>query len=587
MKKVGSLALALALCLGLAVPAAAADTARAGTGNTISTGGNITAAVTADGSLWMWGLNDEGQLGNGGVGNDVYGPSERSIQTVPVRVMGDVVSVSCGTHHAAAIKTDGSLWTWGWGVDGALADGIGDYDHHVVRPQKVMDGVAAVSCGTNDTAILKTDGSLWMCGYNNYGEFGNGVPEQAVTTPIKVMDGVAAVSCEGSVTAILKQDGSLWMCGLNLTGQIGNGGGGNDICLVSYKYEWPIQTVPVRVLDDVQYVHCGSAHVAAIKNDGSLWMWGANGASQLGRDGGNDVRIHYGYNDIVLDETPIQTVPIRVLEDVATVACGSGYTMAVRYDGSLWNCGNDQDGRLGNGDAYGQSTFTKVMDGVAAVSGSGNALALKTDGTLMSWGPNLYGQVGNGHWGYGQSVQAPVQVLTGLAVPELPSPPVAGFQDVRERDYFADAVVWAKERGVTSGTSATTFSPAATVTRAEAVTFLWRAAGSPQPASATSPFADVTDAGAYYYDAVLWAAEQGITGGVGNGQFGLDGTLTYDQILAMLCRAAGETAAGSDWSAAAVSWAAANGLTDGLTVSAKGSCPRADVVYCLWKQLAQ
>ena len=71
------------------------------------------------------------------------------------------------------------------------------------------------------------------------------------------------------------------------------------------------------------------------------------------------------------------------------------------------------------------------------------------------------------------------------------------------------------------------------MTRAEAVTFLWRAAGSPVPGTSRSPFADVTDTGAYYYRAVLWASDQGITGGVGNGQFGLSATLTYDQILAM------------------------------------------------------
>ena len=86
---------------------------------------------------------------------------------------------------------------------------------------------------------------------------------------------------------------------------------------------------------------------------------------------------------------------------------------------------------------------------------------------------------------------------------------------------------------------------------------------------------------------MLWAAEQGITGGVGDNRFDLNGTLTYDQILAMLCRAAGEDAAGSGWSDAAVSWAAENGLTDGLDFTASGNCPRSDVVYCLWKQLAE
>ena len=163
---------------------------------------------------------------------------------------------------------------------------------------------------------------------------------------------------------------------------------------------------------------------------------------------------------------------------------------------------------------------------------------------------------------------------------------VAGFSDVNVDDYYADAVQWAVENGVTTGTSATAFSPDATITRAEAVTFLWRAAGSPEPASASSAFSDVSDPGAYYYKAVLWATEQGITNGVGGGRFDLSGTLAYDQILAMLCRAAGGDASGSGWSSAAVSWAASNGLTDGLDFAAQDSCPRSDVVYCLWMQLA-
>ena len=166
------------------------------------------------------------------------------------------------------------------------------------------------------------------------------------------------------------------------------------------------------------------------------------------------------------------------------------------------------------------------------------------------------------------------------------SEPVAGFTDVLSGDYYADAVSWAVQANVTTGTSATTFSPASPVTRAQAVTFLWRAAGAPEPASSTSPFTDVTDTGAYYYKAVLWAAEQGITGGVGNNTFGLDITLSYDQIFTFLCRASGGDASGSDWSAAAVNWAKANGLTDGLSFTAKANCPRSDLVYCLWKQMA-
>ena len=163
--------------------------------------------------------------------------------------------------------------------------------------------------------------------------------------------------------------------------------------------------------------------------------------------------------------------------------------------------------------------------------------------------------------------------------------PVAGFSDVTTGDYYADAVQWAVNHGVTGGTSDTTFSPAAAVTRGQAVTFLWRAAGSPEPSSTVSPFTDVSSAD-YYYKPVLWASEQGVTGGIGNNQFGPNVNLAYDQIFTMLRAAAGQSAASSDWSAAAVSWAQESGLTDGLSFSAKADCPRSDVIYCLWKQMA-
>lgn len=166
------------------------------------------------------------------------------------------------------------------------------------------------------------------------------------------------------------------------------------------------------------------------------------------------------------------------------------------------------------------------------------------------------------------------------------SEPVAGFTDVNTGDYFGQAVQWAVNTGVTSGTSATTFSPDKAVTRGQAVTFLWRAAGSPEPSTTVSPFTDVADPAQYYYKAVLWAVEQGIANGVSASRFSPNSTLAYDQIFTFLCRAAGGTMASGDWSAAAVEWAEAQKLTDGFCYTAKGACPRADLVYCLWKQMA-
>lgn len=176
-------------------------------------------------------------------------------------------------------------------------------------------------------------------------------------------------------------------------------------------------------------------------------------------------------------------------------------------------------------------------------------------------------------------------VLTAGALPVTVSAADTGFKDVPDDAYYADAVAWAVEEEITQGTGNGVFSPERTVTRAETVTFLWRAAGSPTPTGVSTGFSDVTDKNAFYYKAVLWAVEKGITNGVGGGRFNLTATLTYDQILTFLCRFAGEEAQGDDWSAAAVAWARNSGLTDGLTFTAKSNCPRSDVVYCLWKQL--
>lgn len=160
------------------------------------------------------------------------------------------------------------------------------------------------------------------------------------------------------------------------------------------------------------------------------------------------------------------------------------------------------------------------------------------------------------------------------------------FTDVPADAYYAQAVAWAVEQGVTTGTTPTTFSPADTVTRSQAVTFLWRAAGEPEPESTVSPFRDVQDPGAYYYKAVLWAAEQDITIGVGDGYYGTEETLSYEQILTFLCRAAGADASGADWSDKAQAWAAEQGITDGITFVDTAGCPRSDVVYFLWRQLS-
>ena len=172
------------------------------------------------------------------------------------------------------------------------------------------------------------------------------------------------------------------------------------------------------------------------------------------------------------------------------------------------------------------------------------------------------------------------------------------FADVANSAYYVDAVEWMLKREVTQGTTDTTFSPNLNCTRAQIVTFLWRAAGSPEPKGTVS-FADVS-AGSYYAKAVAWAVENGITGGTGDGLFSPDATCTRAQSAAFLYRAAGSPAvsgnagfsdvAADAYYAQAVAWAKEHGITDGIGGGLFGSandCTRAQIAAFLWRLYAE
>ena len=168
------------------------------------------------------------------------------------------------------------------------------------------------------------------------------------------------------------------------------------------------------------------------------------------------------------------------------------------------------------------------------------------------------------------------------------------FRDVNQSDYYYDAVQWAVEKGITEGTSATTFSPGASCTRAQMVTFLYRAAGSPAPKSTVNPFTDVS-ANDYYYNAVLWAVENGITTGVSADRFAPGATVSRAQTVTFLYRANGSPAANGasfsdvaadEYYANAVAWAVRSGITTGTgngKFSPSADCTRGQIVTFLYR----
>ena len=581
-----TLALTLALCLGSSLPVSAGDMGRAGQGPMVACGQSHTAVLQGDGTLWTTGDDSRGQLGNGA--------AERSMYLG--KVLDQVSAVACGQYHTAAIRTDGSLWMWGSNACGALGLGMDGGDtwtglgtNNQSKPNKGMDGVTAVACGDSFTAVIKEDGSLWMWGTNRENELGDGT-EEIRFEPVKIMEDVVAVSCGSYHTAALKEDGTLWTWGSNAYGQIGVGAVGTT----------ENRTTPVQVMDQVVAVSCGGSYTAAVRADGTLWTWGSNRWTGALGDG----------------TTTDRSTPMQVLDQVSAVSCGSGHTAAIRTDGSLWMWGDNQHGAVGSG-TYGDDVLTPVQvleDVVDVACGQNYTAAVRADGTLWTWGHSGYGELGNGGTGnvceevwvpefylysetipahmeynYYQTVPAEVTTLVSQAGGGEPTV-VGGFSDVPETAYYADAVLWAVENGITSGTTATTFGPDATCTTAQILTFLWRANGSPVPAGSN----DAVPAGQYYSNAANWALEKGLTD-----TFNADTPATRAATMTYLWKLAGkpsadaatftDVTAGAEY-AQAVAWAVKEGITAGTsstTFSPDSTCTRAQIMTFLYRDFAK
>jgi len=289
-----------------------------------------------------------------------------------------IAAVAVGGFHTMILKTDGTLWALGRNDYGQLGDGT---TTNRSRPVQVMRGVQTVAAGGYHTMILKTDGTLWATGLNDDGQLGDGTTTSR-SKPVQVMSGVQAVSAGDSHTMILKTDGTLWAVGWNAYGQFGDG------TIMS-------RSTPVRVMSGVQAVSAGDYHTMILKTDGTLWATGRNDFGQLG-DG----------------TTTNRSRPVQVMDSVQAVAAGLNHTMILKTDGTLWAAGRDDYGQLGDGATTSRSRPVQVMRDVQAVAARGwHTMILKTDGTLWATGSNDEGQLGDGTNTYRST---PVRVMSGV-----------------------------------------------------------------------------------------------------------------------------------------------------------------------------
>jgi uncharacterized repeat protein (TIGR01451 family) len=337
----------------------------------IAAGRNSTFAIKTDGTLWAWGENLSGQFGDGTTDQ----------HTTPVQLgLTNVTSVALSNGHTVVARQDGTVWTAGYNGYGQLGDGTSGNERHTFVQVSNLTGVTAVAAGDFGSAALKADGTVWTWGVSY--TLGTGATSNS-TVPVQVpITNVSAISARDGHVLALKNDGTLWAWGANGNGQLG------DTTTVAAR-PTPVQ---VANLTNVASMAAGGATGSsgfsiAVKQDGTVWTWGDDFSSELG----------YGNPDFTPHPTPAQ-VPIITGATSAAGGSGQTYAVKADGTLWSWGAnGAGELARSTNGGPSITPTQIPNLTGVAAVAaGNRHGVALKSDGSVVTWGDNGYGQLGDG-----------------------------------------------------------------------------------------------------------------------------------------------------------------------------------------------
>lgn len=326
--------------------------------------GNFNLGIQHDGTLWTWGQNNFGQLGDGST-------IDRSVPT-QIGTDTDWAFVAAGINSSYALKQDGSLWCWGDNSEGQLSD---DSTVGRLSPAQILPGTTwmKVSAGEKFVIAQKTDGTLWACGWGNLGQLGLSTTSTTTFTQNTTLTDWESLKTSYRHTLLRRSDGTIW----------GFGGGSGRLATGSNAGLGTPTQLPQLPNGEWLQATPGNSQSIFKKNDGTIWGVGQSG-SMLG----------VGNTAMILTLTQIGTAT-----DWLSVEDSSLHTMALKNDGSLWATGLNQYGQIGNGTTTLVSFFTQVGTSTnwAKINcGYQHTLAIDNQGTLWAWGRNNHGQLGDG-----------------------------------------------------------------------------------------------------------------------------------------------------------------------------------------------
>ncbi len=317
-------------------------------------------ALLVDGTIWTWGRNSRGELGDG--------TTTDSNTPVQVQSLSGVTDISAGNAFSLALRNDGTVWAWGRNKTGQLGDGTRTNRNMPVQVQNIS-GVVAIAAGGFYSIALLNDGTVWAWGHNFFGELGDGTTTDR-NTPVQVknLSGVTNIAAGWRHSLALLQDGMVWAWGANGSGELGDG--------TRTTRNTPVQVQDLSGVTAISAGGTANGHSMVLLNDGTIWAWGENREGQLG-DGSTINRI-----------TPVQ---VQNLSGVATISAGYRHSIALLNDGTVWTWGQNAFGELGDGTTTNRNTPVQAQNisGVGAISAGGLSMALLNNcisgGTVWSW----------------------------------------------------------------------------------------------------------------------------------------------------------------------------------------------------------